>query len=292
MVDVVCLAEQEGKPAMAVLRAAANVTACPLAGLMRHGWERPLLLLGEALSDPFAPGLLQRTYGNPAPLLILPPLPDGDVAPLLDAPAPVVIVRQRADTVELVDDALREALGRDSLRIYCTAAVETALRTGTLATAGGRPVIWAYQPTRAARPVIWATTQLLLISARTDPLDREELLSALIAWPETRTGAGGVGEQVEGAEPGAKRADPALLRALVVAWAARPDLTRETLSGWLREQLFVQVSDADLGVALEVLQREDALDAQYRPRAERLSRLVDEWRLRAWVREARRADQG
>jgi hypothetical protein len=34
------------------------------------------------------------------------------------------------------------------------------------------------------------------------------------------------------------------------------------------------------------------LDAQNRPQVEQLSDLVDEWGLRAWVREAVRADEG
>jgi len=204
----------------------------------------------------------------------------------------VAVVRQRADTVELTDDVLRETLGRDNLRVYCTEAIETALRTGTLATASSKPVIWAYQPTRAATPVVWVAAQVLLVSARTDPLDREELLSALLAWAEARTRPGDVGERDGAAEPEAKKADPGLLRALVVAWAVRPDLTRQALPGWLWERLFVQVNIADLDAALDALRVEGALDAQYRPQADRLSSLVDEWGLRAWVREARHADQG
>jgi hypothetical protein len=236
--------------------------------------------------------LLKRTYRNPAPLLILPPLPLGDVTSLLDAPAPVAVVRQRADTVELTDNALRETLGRDNLRVYCTEVIETALRTGTLATASSKPVIWAYQPTRAATPVVWVAAQVLLVSARTDPLDREELLSALLAWAEARTRTRDVREPHEAAELEAKKADPGLLRALVVAWAVRPDLTRQALLGWLWKRLFLQVNAADLDAALDALRVEGALDAQYRPQADRLSSLVDEWGLRAWVREARHADQG
>jgi len=292
MTSIFCLTEQQDRPAIRLLSAAATVTAHPLGDLAHHGWERPLILLGDELNGPQARTLLRRTYRNPAPLLVLPPLPPGDVTPLLDAPAPVTVIRQRANTVELADDALRAALGRDSLRVYCAEAIETALKSGVLATAGGRPVIWAYRPTRAATPVIWVAAQLLLVSARTDPLDREELLSALLAWAEACTRTGDDLKQVAGAEPEAKKADPGLLRALVLAWAVRPDLTRQALPGWLRERLFIQVSEAKLEVALEALRMEGALDAQNRPRAERLSDLVDEWGLRAWVREARRVDQG
>jgi hypothetical protein len=178
------------------------------------------------------------------------------VTALLNAPAPVTVVHQRVDVVELIDDALREALGRDSLRVYCTEAIETALRTGALAMADGRPVIWAYQPTRAATPVIWVAAQLPLVSTRTDPLDREELLSALLAW------------------------------------AVRPNLDRQALPGWLRGRLLVRVSDADPDATLTALQAEGVLDAQDRPQVERLSTLIDEWGLRAWVREARREDYG
>jgi len=276
---------------MTRLSAEATITAHPLADLASHGWELPLILLGDGLDDPNVPMLLKRTYRNPAPLLILPPLPLGDVTSLLDAPAPVAVVRQRADTVELTDDVLRETLGRDNLRVYCTEAIETALRTGTLATASSKPVIWAYQPTRAAMSIVWVAAQVLLVSARTDPLDREELLSALLAWAEARTRTRDVREPHEAAELEARKADPGLMRALVVAWAVRPDLTRQALPGWLWKRLFLQVNAADLDAALDALRLEGALDAQYRPQADRLSSLVDEWGLRAWVREARHADQ-
>jgi hypothetical protein len=77
-----------------------------------------------------------------------------------------------------------------------------------------------------------------------------------------------------------------------VAWAVRPSLTRRALPGWLQERLFVPVTPADLDTALEVLRMEGVLDAQNRPQVEQLSDLVDEWGLRAWVREAVRADEG
>jgi len=80
-------------------------------------------------------------------------------------------------------------------------------------------------------------------------------------------------------------------RALVVAWAVRPDLDRQALPGWLRGRLFVQVTPADLDAALEALRAEGALDAQDHPQVKQLSNLVDEWGLRAWVREARRVDE-
>jgi hypothetical protein len=68
----------------------------------------------------------------------------------------------------------------------------------------------------------------------------------------------------------------------VVAWAVRPGLTRQALPGWLQKRLFIQVNRAELDAAL---------DAQDRPQTERLSALIDEWGLRAWVREARYVDE-
>ena len=49
---------------------------------------------------------------------------------------------------------------------------------------------------------------------------------------------------------------------------------------------------AELGpdVALEPLRAEGVLDARGHPRAERLSSLTEGWGLRAWVHEARSAD--
>ena len=54
----------------------------------------------------------------------------------------------------------------------------------------------------------------------------------------------------------------------------------------------VQASSNDLDAALGALQTEGVLDVQGHLQAEQLSDLVDEWVLRAWVREARRADEG
>jgi hypothetical protein len=77
----------------------------------------------------------------------------------------------------------------------------------------------------------------------------------------------------------------------VLVWAVRPDLDRQALPGWLREWLLVPVTPTDLDTALEALRAEGVLGTQDRPQAERLSSLVNEWGLRAWVREARRADE-
>jgi len=291
MTHILCLAGQQDEGALRRVPAGVTVSARPLSELVEHGWEHPLVLLGRALEDPDASRLLQCTYRNPAPLLILPPLPVGDVTSMLKAPAPVTIVRQRTDAVQLTDEELQDTVGHDILRIYCTEAIETALRTGILATAGGKAVIWAYRPTRAATPVVWIAPQLLLVSARTDPLDREALLAALLAWAEGRSRADIAGESVEGEEAEAKGADSGILRAMAVAWSVRPDLTRETLPGWLWERLFVRVNPADLDAVLGALRVTGALDAQDRPQRERLSALVDEWGLRAWRREAQRLEE-
>lgn len=188
-----------------------------------------------------------------------------------------------------------------TLQVFCTEVIETALHTGTLATAAGKPVIWAYRPTRAATPVVWVAAQLLLISARTAPLDREALWQGLLAWAEANTRTSEVGRASSGnllppgshLPPGASHLpDPALLRAVVVAYAARPDLTRDTLVDWLAAQLGIQTDAPTLAAALGVLQNIGALDAENRPRRERLTELVNTWGLRAWVRETRRMDQG
>ncbi len=276
---------------MAYLAGEVNVIPCPLDDMLREGWENPLVLLGDALNEPGAQALIRRTYHNLAPCLVLPPLPLGDMTALLDAPAPVTVLRHRADTVELTDDALREAIGRDSLRIYCTEAIETALRTGTLATANGKPVIWTYQPTRAATPVVWVAPQLLLVSARTDPLDREALLSALLAWAETQARSDGVQELLERLEPEAAEVDSGILRAVVVAWAVCSDLTWQALPGWLQTRLSVSVDDVRLEAVLAALRREGALDAENQLYRERLAELVSAWGLRAWVREARHLEE-
>jgi len=288
MTEVICLAEQEASPAIGLLRAVATVVGQPVAELLQSGWAQPLIVLGDVLRQAEAARLIKCTYRNSAPLLIMPSLPTGDVTTLLDAPAPVNVVRRQAERVDLADESLRAVLGRDELQILCSEAIETALRTGVLATAEGRPVIWAYQPTRAATSVVWVTPQLLLVSARTDPLDREELLAALLTWAHDHIRTPGPGQAAPSARAEARAADPALVRALVIAWSVQPDLTRQTLAGWLREHLFVKVKSTDLDMALDALREEGALNEQGRPQAGRIAELADEWRLRAWVREARR----
>lgn len=290
-VALCCLAEQEGEPVFRQLPEGVVLDARPWADLEREGWMRPLLLIGSGLGDPDIASLLRRAYRASAPLLVLPPLLIGDVAPLLGAPAPVVVAHQRAGRVDLVDDVLRDAAAQESLAVYCTEMIETALQTGVLATAEGKPVIWAYRPTRAAMPVVWVAPQVLLASARTDPLDREALLAALFAWAETQMRPDDTGERGEDIGVDAQAADPALLRAVVVAWTVRPDLNRQTLADWLVRQLSVRTDESSLEAALAALRADGALNADDEPQAERLSALVQLWGVRAWVREARRLEE-
>lgn len=285
-----CLAEQAGEPALKRLPEDVILDARPLADLVRDGWTHPLILIGSGLDDPDVASLLRRAYRAGAPLLVLPPLPIGDVAPLLDAPAPVVVTHRRANQVDLVDEVLRDAAGRERVAVYCTEMIETALQTGILATADGKPVVWAYRPTRAATPVVWVAPQVLLASARTDPMDREALLAALIAWAEAQARPSDAGERkVAGVD--AHPADPALLRAMVVAWAVRPDLDRQTLADWLARRLLVQTNEASLEAALAALRADGALSVDNKPQVERWSALAQGWGLRAWIREARRLEE-
>ena len=71
----------------------------------------------------------------------------------------------------------------------------------------------------------------------------------------------------------------------------RSDLTLRTLQAWLPDQLFVDVDAAHLA-SFAALQTQGALDKQNRPQTEQLASLIDEWGLRAWVREASREDYG
>ena len=292
MTPVLCLADQQSRQAFKLLPAAVKLAARPLDELLRMGWKQPLLLLGDALTGADATRLLQRTYHNLAPLLVLPPLATGEATSMLGAPAPVVVVRQRADGVDVIDADLSEAVGREHLQIHCTEAIETALQTGVLATASGKPVIWAYRPTRASTPVVWVAPQLLLVSARTDPLDREDLLSALLAWAENQKQTESAQEVSQGTSLEATAIEPGLLRAVVLALTVRPDLTGRTLKGWLETRLFVSLDEPRLDAALTTLRAQGALDAESRPRPERLGELVNVWGLRAWVREVQRMEQG
>lgn len=288
---VICLAEQQDLPAIALLRAAASIESLPLAELTANGWDRPLVALGEVTRVPEAARLVRRAYGNPAPFLFVAPLPLGDLTGLLSAPAPVGVVRQRVERVELIDAELRRLVGREHVQVLCTEAIETALRTGDLATAGGRSVVWAYQPTRAATPVVWIAPQVLLVSARSDPLDREDLLAGLLAWAAAHTRPAPHAEGVPSSLAAQADADHGLVRALVVAWSVRPDLTVEALPGWLTQRLHTAAaSPKQLQAALTALNDEGALDDARRPNSLKIANLASTWGLRAWVREATRLE--
>jgi hypothetical protein len=287
MTAICCLAEQKDLPGLALLPAGVKVTSASLTDLVQRGWDYPLLVLGNALDKPEIPALIQQTYRNPAPMLILPPLPRGEITALLKAPTPVTVAYRRAKVVELIDGDLQATLGRNSFSVYCTEFIETTLRTGTLAVANNHPVIWAYKPTQSATPVVLIAAQLLLVSARTDPVDREELLMGLLTWAKTQ-----VQEKRSSIRPltSTEEVDPTLLRALVVAWSVRPDLIDQALLDWLKANLFVEVNLATLQLAQRGLQNDGILDEQNQPQAEPLSKLVNDWGLRAWIREARRLE--
>ena len=140
-------------------------------------------------------------------------------------------------------------------------------------------------------PMVWVGAQLLLVSARTDPLDREELLSTLLAWAVARTRASNPIEPVAIPAAPSLAADPALLRALIVAWSVRPDLTVETLPKWLAKRLFTTAETDALNAAVSILKDDGVLDAQGQPQAEQVAGRVRDWGLRAWVREAHQLEQ-
>ena len=77
----------------------------------------------------------------------------------------------------------------------------------------------------------------------------------------------------------------------VTALGVRSDLTSRTLQAWLRDQLSVDADAAHLA-ASAALQTQGVLDEQNRPQTEQLASLIDEWGLRAWVREASQEDYG
>lgn len=287
---VFCLAEQLTLPAVRLLQSAAAVEARLLSECMAVGWDQPLLLVGEALRQQEIALLVSRTYRNPAPLLIVPPLPLGDVTQLLEAPAPVTVIRQPASRLQIIDPQLRQFLQRDELQILCNEAIATALRSEILATANQQPVIWAYRPTRAATPVLWVAPQLLLVSARTDPVDREELVTALLAWAATQIRTPNITTPTGAAAAAEQTSDPALLRSIVMALAIHPHLRDDLLTAWLQQYLDVAVTPSQVAGAFNYLGSLGALDATGTPVPTRLAELVNAWGLRAWVREVQRLE--
>src|SRR5579859_6876076 len=145
MIEILCLQEQVDQPALKVLAALAKTSAQSLSALARLDWQQPLVILGSALLTEEGKALARRAPHMAAPLLVMPPLPIGDMATLLEAAAPITVVRQRTDTLDITDGALHAIIGRTNLLVPCTGAIETALTSGILAKASGRPVIWAYQ---------------------------------------------------------------------------------------------------------------------------------------------------
>ncbi len=263
--DILCLQEQFDQSSIKLLLTAVRILPSPLAELAREGWQQPLVVRGDVLLTGFGRTLVHRAPNNVAPLLILPPLMAGDMTSLLDASAPVTVVRRRTDTLEVVDDELRETLGRASLHIYCTDSFETALKSGILVASNGLPIIWAYQSTHAATPIVWVGAQLLLVSARTDPIDREDLLLALLKWAETKMRKSGQAKPTEVQPADTLSADPALLRALVVARCVRPDLTSATLPEWLAQHLFRTVGPDVLNEAIDAYQPHGPFDQNGTP---------------------------
>ena len=287
---VFCLAEQLALPAVRLLQSAAAVEARLLSECMAVGWDQPLLLVGEALRQQEIALLVSRTYRNPAPLLIVPPLPLGDVTQLLEAPAPVTVIRQPANRLQIIDPQLRQFLQRDELQILCNEAIATALRSEILATANQQPVIWAYRPTRAATPVLWVAPQLLLVSARTDPLDREELVTALLAWAATQISTPSIAAPTGAAAAAEHTSDPALLRSFVMALAIHPHLRDDPLTAWIQQYLDVVVTPSQVAGAFNYLGSLGALDTTGTPVPTRLAELVNDLGLRAWVREVQRLE--
>jgi hypothetical protein len=290
MEAVTCLTEQQAQFA-ANRWPQLSVTFRPIAELAQEGWQNSLLVSGNVLAEAEAGELIRRTYGNAAPMLILPPLPPGEIADLLGAPAPVNIINQVADKVMIEDATLKSTLHQDELRIYCTQAIATPLQPGVLATAQRKPVIWAFQPTRQATPVVWVTVQLLLISARSDPVQQQQLFSCLLTWARERSRTTAPDRAASGSGPSAVTPVPfKLLRAVVIALAVRPDLETKNLSGWLASRLVVEISNEQREAALRWLQQEGIADDKQRPLPVPLANLVDKWQLHAWLREARKLE--
>ena len=107
--DIFCLQDQSDQPAIKLLSATAKVSARLMPDLVRQGWPHPLVVLGDALLTQDGRSLVRHAPRAAAPLLILPPLPAGDATVLVEAAAPVTVVRRRADTLEVADDELRGA---------------------------------------------------------------------------------------------------------------------------------------------------------------------------------------
>ncbi|MBK8988201.1 MAG: hypothetical protein IPM39_19400 [Chloroflexi bacterium] len=286
MKAVICLAEQQLLFAGNRLPKTAAAFK-PLPDLLREGWTQPLVLVGDKITAADFKALAQRTTQNPAPLLVLPGFPVADVTALLAAPAPVQIIAQPANRVTVKDAGLETAVGKHDLDLYCIEAIETPLEVGVLATSQEKAVIWAYRPTRAATPIILITVQLLLPSARSNPLDREALWFALLEWglanSRKETAVTITTDQESPLE-----AD--LLRAFVIAFHVRPDLPAQTLPDWLRTRLFVQVSPEQTDAILRHFQQRHVLDEAGRPLSEQVTQLINQWGLQAWVREARRIE--
>ncbi len=264
----------------------------PLDQLVPSGWDAPLVVTGDVFNLPSVRLLIQQAYRNPAPLLVFPPFPLVELTEVLVTPAPVSIISHAANELVLEEKELWLKPEQDKLRLYSTAAINTPLQTGVMATAHGKPVIWRYQPTRAATAVVLISVQLMLVTARSDPLDREALSQALLAWAWGQVKPTRQSLELTTEDGMVTKVDPGLLRAIVIGLHLRPDLTAQTLPAWLATRLFVRSSANDTEAAMAHLQQQQALDSQGQPVARKITHLIDEWQLHAWVREARQNEAG
>jgi hypothetical protein len=255
--------------------------------------QGPAIVLGIALLD-HAQALARlclAVYRQPYPLMLLPPWPaQANLAPILDAPTSVVLRTSPGDQIDLGDADLRQVIGQGRIQVRCDQVLETALTSGVMAhNESGKPVLLRYRPGNQATPIYVTTIQMLTHTSRSDPWARESLLIALLQRMAEEAEAKQTPLKPVAAENALPT--PAMLRAVVTGLAVTESPAISRLQALLAEQLFVELSAAQIETTLRYLRTAGCVTVGNREVQidhVALEAQIDRLGVRAYVRELRR----
>lgn len=283
------LAEQATNPALHLLAAHADLIPVTIDEIRQLALQYPLVILGTAKAK--LERLCQSIYKGAFPLLLLPPwAAQADLTSVLETPAHLVIQHGRGDKIKLLDSELFQATGQDTAQVRCDQVLITPLQAGIMArNDSGKPVLLRYRPTSTATPIYVTTVQLLAYSSRSDALEREKLLRALLNLLSTTASV-----HVEVEQPKKEQPTPATseIRAVVVALSLVQSTSIYQLQKILAERLYTELSAEQIGMILQHLSQAGVvsiIDSEYQVNRVELEQWISRLGLRAYVRELKRA---
>lgn len=286
-----CLTDQQDLFEMSVLSQTVEIVPITAEAVIEGGLQFPLVIVGRWLTIERVmelKRLVRAIHDGLHPLFLFPPYVQRELEVYLDLPVPLALVRQNPELVTVVDGILTEMLQRDTVRIRVDDGLNSSLRAGVMARVqDGLPVLLRHQPKNTQAPIIIATLHLLTYSALSDELDRQGMLEALLNYPyaiarrevpDERQRVGGERVQVPAES----------LKAVVAALAAVPRQSVRGLLAMLSQRLSYTIETEHLEAALSELSRHGVIQTeagQVQADVDTMTRLVDEWGLRAYVRE-------